>query len=35
MGKLTGYYAIYNNKEYECNRHKDKVELYSDIYENG
>lgn len=35
MVRLTGYYAIYNNKEYECDRHKGKVELYSDIPQNG
>ena len=35
MEKLIGYFAIYNNKEYECDRHKDKVELYSDIPEKG
>jgi|GEM_PF-1110230 len=35
MGRLTGYYAIYNNKEYEYSRDKDKIELYSNTPENG
>lgn len=35
MGRLTGYYAIYNNKEYEYSRDKDKIKLYSDTLEDG